>query len=411
MKQLISISEARDVILQSVRPVRGEDVSLADALGRTLAERIQSREDIPPFDNSAMDGFAVQSSDLAEGNTRLKLVGEVAAGAAELPEVTRGACARIMTGAPIPPGADAVVPVEETEADQEEHILFPGPTSAGNNVRRAGGDMRRGETVIDTGTVVAPPHIAVMAALGYDRMRVAGRPRVSIVTTGSELVDVGEPLRPGKIRDSNGPALAALVQDAGATTAGVWRARDERPVIRRCLMEAADADVLVISGGVSVGEYDLVKDELDALGMELLFWKVRQRPGKPLAFGLLDDKPVFGLPGNPVSSAVCFEQYVRPALAKMMGRERLFRPLDQGVLTAAIVKKPGLYYFARGVARRTDSRLEIEPAGHQGSHVASSLIKANGFIHLAEELDGAPAGMEVAFEWFEWPWTGAPRSG
>lgn len=400
MDEFISFHEARQVVLGNVSRLGSERVPLSEALHRTLAEDVTSRDDVPPFDNSAMDGFALRAVDVDEPGRILPCVGEMAAGDDGSAELEPGACMAIMTGAPLPHGADTVVPIEQATRQTGNGVRFDVQPDRGDHIRRAGEDLRVGDRVIEAGRIVTPGAIAIMASLGVVDVPVTSNPSVGIVTTGTELVEVHVQPAPGQIRDSNGPTLAALTRTAGGTVLGAWRARDERAEIRRALERALEAEVVVVSGGVSVGEYDLVKDELDSMGMELLFWKVRQRPGKPLAFGLIDDKPIFGLPGNPVSSAVCFEEYVRPALAKLLGRSTVTRPLARGVLTSPLPKVEGLHYFARGRSRWEDARLLLEPAPHQGSHVASSLLYADGFIHLPAELAEAPAGLEVDFEFF-----------
>jgi molybdopterin molybdotransferase len=403
VKEFIPFEEARDIVLRHVTRLEAEDASLDEALGLTLARDVESRDDIPPFDNSAMDGFALRSEDVPKPGVRLPITGVIPAGRGERVTVAAGSCVRIMTGAPLPNGADAVLPIELASVDEDgRSVSFTGAAAPGENVRRAGEDIRRGARVLEAGGIIRPPEIAVLASVGYATVPVTRMPGVSIVTTGDELIDPSEPLRPGMIRDSNGPTLAAQVATAGGRVLGRYRAGDERASVRRTLREAARADLLIVTGGVSVGEYDFVRDELEALGMELLFWRVRQRPGKPIAFGILDDRPVFGLPGNPVSSAVCFEMYVRPALAAMLGRRTVLRPRLAAVLGAEIEKRPGLHYFARGRARWSDGRLVVEPTGPQGSHIASSLVAADGIVHLEETLDGAPAGSVVDFERLEW---------
>ena len=398
MREYISFEEAQETVLNTVERVPVERIPLADVPGRTLAEPVTSLEDVPPFDNSAMDGYALRSADVAGAGSTLLCIGEVAAGSAGNIRVESGTCVAIMTGAPIPPGADSVVPVEHTSR-VDDGIHFESPVEANANVRRAGEDLRAGELVIEEGRLLTPGAVAVLASLGLAEVVVSREPVVAIVTTGSELVDHTKKPGPGQIRDSNGPALAALVRSAGGRVSALLRTRDDRAAIRQNIERALEADVVIISGGVSVGEYDLVKDVLDELGMELLFWKVRQRPGKPLAFGRIEKTPVFGLPGNPVSSAVCFEKYVRPALTRMLGRSQVRRPLATGRLTAHVTKVEGLYTFARGIGRWRDGELLIDPLPHQGSHVASSMLRANGLVHLPENLKDAPAGLQVGFEW------------
>ncbi len=404
MREFISVEEARALVLDEVTAQPVERVPLAQAYGRTLAEPVVSRENIPPFDNAAMDGFAVRSADLTTLPASLRVVEDVRAGGMPSHSVAPGTCARIMTGAPVPEGADTVVPVEWTEAGEDAgtvRILRVPP--AGGHVRRAGEDVRAGETVLGAGAVVTPPVVGLLATLGYAEVAVRVPPRVAVVATGDELVPPEATPGPGQIRNANGPALAAQARAAGAEVLPPLHARDTLEDIRGAVERALEADVLVFSGGVSVGDYDFVKQVLDEMGLTLRFWKVRQRPGKPLAFGLLGGKPVFGLPGNPVSSAVCFEQYVRPALAKMLGRVEVLRPRLRAVLAAPAKKVAGLHYFARGVAATdADGCLTVRLSGPQGSHVYTSVVRANCLVHLPEALQDPEAGTLVDVEWLNW---------
>ncbi len=403
MKEFISVVEARSLILGVVEAQPVERVALADALGRTLAEAVHSREDIPPFDNSAMDGYAVRSEDLRALPATLRVVEDIPAGTFPQRAVEPGTCARIMTGAPFPEGADAVAPVEWTREAGDGTVRFDQAPAPGDNVRLAGKDVGAGEEVFEPGQVVTPPVVGMLAMLGYPEVAVARRPRVAVIATGDELVDPAVPLGPGQIRDSNGPALAAQVASAGGTPLPPLRARDDRESIRAVVEQALEADVLLFSGGVSVGQYDLVKQVLDAQGMELLFWKVRQRPGKPLAVGTLRGRLVFGLPGNPVSSAMCFEQYVRPALAKMLGRRDLLRPRHPARLDAPTPKKKGLHYFARGHAFFDDAGcLRVRDTGDQASNLYASVVRANCIFHLPEAMEDPSVGAVVHVEWLDW---------
>lgn len=382
MRMAIGVEEARRLVLDAARLQPSESAPLADALGRTLAEAVVSRDTIPPFDNAAMDGFAVRTEDFAGGGAVLEILGEAAAGRMPGVALRPGGCVRIMTGAPIPDGADAVAPVEWTEA--------------------AGEDVRPGETLVAAGTVVTPAVVGMAATLGYGRLAVRVPPVVFVLATGDELVDAGEDLGPGQVRDANGPALAAQVVRAGGRVLGPFHVGDDVPGLRAALDRALAADVLVVSGGVSMGTYDLVRDVLDALGADWRFWKVRQRPGKPLAFGTLGDKPVFGLPGNPVSSAVCFEQYVRPALGVMLGHEATRHPVP-AVLAEPVRKAAGLHHFVRGVFEHDpEGRLLARPTGAQGSNLYSSMLRADGFIHLPEDVEDPAAGTPVEVEWLRW---------
>jgi molybdopterin molybdotransferase len=403
VQTFISFEEARRIELATVAEQPVEHVSLDEAQGRTLAVAIDSRDTIPPFDNSAMDGYAVRAADVQDVPVTLPVAGQVPAGTSPERAVAPGSCVQIMTGAPVPEGADAVVPVEWTEQAGDGRIRVRRAPEAGQYVRPAGQDVRAGERVIDAGQVVTPPVVGMLATLGYAEVAVRVPPRIAAIATGDELVEVDRALGPGQIRNSNGHALAAQVRSAGAGALPPLLARDDKADIRRIIEKALSADVLLFSGGVSVGEYDLVKQVLDAMGMELYFWKVRQRPGKPLAFGVLQGKPVFGLPGNPVSSAMCFEQHVRPALATMLGRQRVLRPRHPAILDVPSPKVENLHHFARGVAAfADDGRLHVRDTGPQASNLYSSVVRANCIIHLPDGLAEAEPGLEVEIEWLDW---------
>jgi len=407
MREFISVEEARSIILEQVTPLPVERVSLAEALGRRLAEAVVSRDDIPPFPNAAMDGYAVRLADVQQVPATLRVVADVGAGQLPPASIPPGACIRIMTGAPVPAWAEAVVPVEWTEAGANGTVRILQAPAAGENIRPAGQDVRAGERFFEVGQRITPPVVAMLATLGVAEVPVFRRPRVAIVATGDELIDAGQPLTPGHIRDSAGPGLAAQARWLGAEGVGPLRVPDDRAALEQAVEQALEADVLVFSGGVSVGLYDLVRQVLDGRGTQWLFWKIRQRPGKPMAFGLLEGKPVFGLPGNPVSSALCFDQYVAPALRRMQGQQEVLRPRFPAVLEAPTPKKAGLHFYVRGVARPGgDGRLLVRDTGPQGSNLYHSMVRANCLIHLPEALEEAPAGLEVEIEWL--PWTLEP---
>lgn len=407
MREFISVEEARSIILEQVTPLPVERVSLAEALGRRLAEAVVSRDDIPPFPNAAMDGYAVRLADVQQVPATLRVVADVGAGQLPPASIPPGACIRIMTGAPVPAWAEAVVPVEWTEAGANGTVRILQAPAAGENIRPAGQDVRAGERFFEVGQRITPPVVAMLATLGVAEVPVFRRPRVAIVATGDELIDAGQPLTPGHIRDSAGPGLAAQARWLGAEVVGPQRVPDDRAALEQAVEQAFEADVLVFSGGVSVGLYDLVRQVLDGRGTQWLFWKIRQRPGKPMAFGLLEGKPVFGLPGNPVSSALCFDQYVAPALRRMQGQQEVLRPRFPAVLEAPTPKKAGLHFYVRGVARPGgDGRLLVRDTGPQGSNLYHSMVRANCLIHLPEALEEAPAGLEVEIEWL--PWTLEP---
>lgn len=403
MQQFISVKEARERILSTISRQASTRKKFFKALNHTLADDIHSSVTIPPFDNSAVDGYAVIKEDITSPPVDLTIIEDIPAGTFPEKEVTRGACSRIMTGAPVPMGASAVVPVEWTEKPGENIVRIKRAPEPGENVRRAGEDVTSGEIVLEKGTIVTAPVVGMLASLGITEVSVTNPPVVAVVATGNELVDPSETPGPGQIRNSNGYALYSQVKSAGGEPLPPLTARDDESSIRECLEQALDADVILLSGGVSVGEYDFVKRVLDEMGMELLFWRVRQRPGKPLAYGLLHGKPVFGLPGNPVSSGICFEEYVRPALAYMLGRKEVFPELVTAVLSEPTPKKQGLHYFSRGEAFFTDKGiLMVRDTGPQGSGIYSSMVRANCIIHLPEEVEDPETGTEVKIEWARW---------
>ncbi len=403
MQQLVTFDAARALVLAHAPLLPEERVPLAKALGRTLAAPVVSREAIPPFTNAAMDGYAVRAADLAGAPRTLRVIADVPAGSFPQDVIVEGTCARIMTGAPVPRGADAVVQVEWTEPAGEASVRVLERVAPGQNVREAGEDVSAGAQVLPPGERVTPPVIGMLATLGYAEVSVRRAPRVAVVATGDELVDAAATPGPGQIRNANGPALAAQVASAGGEVVVLLHAGDDRAGTEAAVEQSLAADVLVFSGGVSVGAYDFVRQVLEARGTRFLFWRVRQRPGKPLAFGVLGHRPVFGLPGNPVSSAVCFEQYVRPALAQMLGRREVVRPRYPALLDAPTAKKAGLHHFVRGVARvDAAGRMRVRDTGPQGSNLYSSMVAANCIVHLPEEMEEAPAGAPVEIEWLTW---------
>jgi len=395
---MISPEEARAIVLNEVEALAARKMHILDSLGLVLAEDIISDVDIPPFDNSAMDGFAIQARDTQgateENPARLKLIGEQSAGPAIDLVVTPGTAVKIMTGAPIPEGADTVVRVEDTKVDGEwVYILLEVPP--GKDLRPIGEDISKGDTVIKSGTVITPPHVGILASLGRSQVAVIPRPSVSILCTGDELVEIDEPISKGRIRDSNSYSMAAQVIACGGRPVRIGIARDTLESITAKLREALVCDVVITTAGVSVGEHDIVKDVLRDLGAELKFWKVAQRPGMPLAFWLLEGKPIFGLPGNPASSMICFEEYVRPALLKIMGRRKLLRPEVEGVLTHDIRKKPGRMHYVRVHVEHKEGRYYVTSTGHQGSGVLKSMALANGLALIPQDVSLVKAGEVV----------------
>lgn len=391
---MISVREARDRVLSAVRPLGAERVPIVRALGRVAAEEVISAVTIPPLANSAMDGFAVRAADLRgasrERPAALKVLRDLPAGYVSDTAVGPGQAIRIMTGAPVPPGADAVVRKEDAEsAGGEVRIFVEAP--AGKDIRPAGEDVRPGDAVLAPGDLIRPAEVGVLASVNVPSVLVRMRPRVAILSTGDELVEVGGPLGPGKIVNSNSYSLAALVAAAGGVPMQLGIARDTPEALREKLAEARAADAIVTSGGVSVGDYDFVKDVLAEMGAEMSFWKVAMKPGKPQAFGLIDGRPVFGLPGNPVSTMVSFEMFVRPALRKMMGHRALFRRVLRARLEGGARKGAGMIHFNRVILAPEGEGWVARSTGTQSSGALRSMSLATGLAALpAEATEIAP---------------------
>jgi molybdopterin molybdotransferase len=410
--EMLPVAEAQRLVLDQIQPCDAESVELLESLGRVLAEDVIAQDDLPPFDNSGMDGYAVRAEDVADASREtpitLSVVADIAAGHPTDILVGRGQAARIMTGAPIPQGADAVVPVEVTDEPMRGGAL-PATIGVlarprqGEHIRPAGGDVRRGQRALNAGAVIRPAEIALLAALGRARARVIRRPRVAILATGDELVHPGEALQPGQIRNANGIGTAAQVIRAGGAPIQLGIARDTVEDVRFKLGEglAAEADLFVVSAGVSVGAYDLVKEVVQAEG-HLSFWRVRMRPGKPLAFGRFCGVPFFGLPGNPVSALLTFEQFVRPAILKMSGRARRFRPQVQ-VELAEDVTGDGRETYARALVAREGNRYIARLSGGQASNVLSALVAANALVIVPEGQTRLAAGALVMAQMLDWP--------
>jgi len=409
---MISVEEALERILAHVRVMDVEEKPILDALYQVAAEDIASGMDIPALDNTAMDGYAVRAADTAGASETtpvgLRVIGELAAGYVFDGEVRAGEAVRIMTGAPMPRGSDAVVPFEETDepsgrgfgsfAKSRDTVGVLKAANAGANVRYAAEDVRRGQEIIPRGSVLHPARIGVLASLGKATVRVHRRPVVAILSTGDEVVPPGEPLSPGQLYDSNTYSVAAMVRASGGVPRRLGIARDTVEALTAKLREGLDADMLVTSAGVSRGDYDVVKDVLANEG-EIDFWTVRMRPGKPLAFGAFTSGgrrvPHIGLPGNPVSSMVSFELFGRPAIYKMLGRDDWQRPRLRAIADEAIPNGDGRRVFARAIVSMRDGRHHAALTGPQGSGILTSMAQANALAVVPEDVPLVRAGDDV----------------
>jgi molybdopterin molybdotransferase len=345
-----------------------------------------------------MDGYAVRAIDIEKASrdfpVRLEVVEDLPAGFISEKDLRSGQAIRIMTGAPIPRGADAVVPVEETQKDSSSVLIFKA-IPFGEHVRKAGEDAKQGDRVVSKSDILRPSEIGVLASVGRSSISVYQRPLVAILCTGEELVDVDGPLDGVKIVSSNSYTLAAQVKECGAIPVQLGIAKDRKEEVEGKLRQGLRADVLISSAGISVGDYDCVKEALKDLGMEMVFWKVAMKPGRPLAFGRVQGKPVFGLPGNPVSSMVSFEQFVRPSLLKMMGHRQIFRPVIEAVLKEDIQKKPGRRHFIRASITFERDHYAVNVSGAQGSGILKSMVRANGLIVIPEDCEMVRVGERV----------------
>jgi molybdenum cofactor synthesis domain-containing protein len=393
---VIEVDEARAVILAACPVLAPVDVAPAEALGWVTAWPVCAAHDVPSFTNSAMDGYAVRAGDTADAPVVLDVVGTAAAGAAPGVDVGPGQAVRIMTGAVVPAGADAVVMVERTSAAGEGRVKIDVAASAGDHLRHPGEDLRAGQVMFEAGTELGPGHLGVLASVAVSSVSVVPRPRVGVLSTGDELVADGRPLRPGQIRDTNRPMLLALASVAGFVPVDLGTVADDEDAITAAIEEGVSTcDAVLTSGGVSVGDFDYVKVVLDRLG-QMQWWQVAVRPAKPLAFGTVAGTPVFGLPGNPVSSLVSFELFARPALRQMAGHRDLFRPELTALADEALPRRPdGKLHLVRVVASADDEgRLHVRPSGGQGSHLLRAMALANA-LALLPDGDGVESGGTV----------------
>ena len=390
----LSFEAARTIILESVIPLPPEAVSLLDVVGMVIAEDIRAPWDMPLWNNSAMDGFAVRAEDCVAGQT-LTVDGYIpAGGSASGITVKPGGAVKIMTGAPAPVGCDAIVPIEET-VEKNGKLILTGQVRPGDHLRIRGEDVSKGELVIAAGTALRPAEINMLASFGYRTAPVFRRPKVAILSTGDELVEPGEDIGTGQIFNSNDYSIAAAVKQLGGEPVLLGIARDDRQSLTEKIAAGLEEDVLITTAGVSMGDHDLVCDVLEALQVERRFWKVDIKPGRPTAFGLKNGKPVFSLPGNPVSSMITFEQFVRPALLKMMGHQRVIKPLVRAVMQETIKKKPGRVQFLRVRVANDGQRLVASSSGDQNTGILRTLLRANGIAVLPAALEQLRSGEEV----------------
>ncbi|HCJ66696.1 MAG TPA: hypothetical protein DHV62_05050 [Elusimicrobia bacterium] len=397
MTKLLSAEKALKIVLNNVHILNEEKVHLTEGLNRILAENIYASENLPPFFNSAMDGYAVKAKDTKSATSGrpaiLKLVEDLPAGNLPTKKIKTGETIKIMTGAILPTGADAVVRVEDTKEvitssykkNGETRVKIYQSVSKDENIRQIGEDVKKGELVLKKGKLIRAQEIALLAALGREWVKVYRQPLVAILTTGDELVEIKEKLNPGKIRDSNSYMLFAETLNAGGIPLRYGIIPDKEDILENKLREAIrSADLLLTSAGVSVGEYDLVKKCLLKLGFRLRFHTLAIRPGKPLLFGLLKNKPVFGLPGNPVSAMVTFKMFVRPAILKMRGQNDYSLPRGEAIIEEKVVKKEGIKYYLRGKLGKVNSKFYVRTTGPQGSGIISSLTNADCLVVLPE---------------------------
>jgi molybdopterin molybdotransferase len=389
---MIAIEEALEIVLRDARALPDEEVPLEEALSRVLAEDVASDSDLPPFPRAAMDGYALRAADVAGAPVALDVIGEVRAG--QWPDLTvgPGQAARIMTGAPVPPGADAVQQVERTQPLDEFRVTILAPVPEGANVAPRGSEVRRGDVVLARGRAIDPSAVAVLASAGRARVRVARRPVLALLVTGDEIVGVTETPGPGQIRNSNGPAVAALARLAGAEVRLLGIAPDRQDAIAAALRAGLAADVLVVSGGVSAGDYDLVEPALLELGATFLFTRVAIRPGAPLVFGRLGETLVFGLPGNPVSAQVTFDLFVRAALLKMQGARVLARPRVRAELLGPVHNRSGRKSHVPARVRFEGGRLVARPVRSMGSGDLAAHSLANALVVIEADRALAAAG-------------------
>jgi molybdopterin molybdotransferase len=413
---LISVEQALEKVLEHIEVLGAEEAPILGCLGQVLSEDVSAGINIPPLDNSAFDGYAVRAADTKGASRKspciLRVIGTAVAGSIPKTKVEPGTAVRIMTGAPIPAGADAIVKFEDTDQSERDssEVGILVEVKPGQDIRRTGEDIAKGTLVLEKGTLIRPAEVGVLASLGRSSVKVVRRPVVAILATGDEVVDITQSLPKGKIYNSNSYSLAALVMRYGGIPKILGIAADVEDSLINRLHLGLDADMLVTSGGVSLGDYDIVRDVLAKEG-EMVFWRVRQKPGKPLAFGMIralaegggvKKIPLFGLAGNPVSAMINFELFARPAMLKMMGHKNLNKPVIEAIMEEPIKNTDGRRIFARAVVRKRDGKYFARLTGPQGSGILTSMTLANGLVIVSEDKPGVKKGDSVPVIMLDW---------
>ncbi len=394
----LTVAAAQRCVIEAMKQLGAESVPLQQALGRVLAEDVQANRDQPPYDVSAMDGFAIRSADVANVPTVLEVIEDIKAGDMPTKVVGAGQCARIMTGAPVPQGADAVIRVEDTQALSDGRVRIDVSVKTRNDIRDRGENMRTGEVVLQAGTTITPGVVGMLAMVKAAQVSVYRQPRVAILSTGDELEGLSDPFDANKIPDANSYALMAQVQALGIAPVLLGIARDEPTHLKEMLQRGLQFDVLLVSGGTSVGVHDYVRPTLEALGVQMKFWRVQMKPGHPMAFGVAPLTWVFGIPGNPVSSMVCFEEFIGPALRCIMGHHKHFRTTVTAKLSRDVKHKHIRTEFVRVMLRKEAGALVATPTGDQGSGILRSMAMAEGLMVVPAESKGIAAGEQVTVQ-------------
>lgn len=395
---MIDFEDAKKKILSLTKVLKSETIGLEKALGRVLAEDIKAKEPIPPFSKSTMDGYAVKAEDLQSVNDEnpvlLDVIADLPAGKVSRAKLKTGQAIRIMTGAPIPEGADSVIMVEHTEKKGGK-VLIKRRVDEGNHIGQIGEDVKKGELILQKGENIGPAEMGMLASLGFGKVKVVRKPVVAIIPTGDELIEPGAKSKPGKIRNSNAYGLFGLVLKAGADPKYLGIAPDKKAALRKKISSAKKADIVVLSGGVSVGDYDLVKDQLKSFGVKPVFWQVLIKPGKPVFFGVRKHQLVFGLPGNPVSTMLTFELFVKLSIDRLLGRKQIGLRQGKAILLENLSLKPGRRQFLRGLLDQNGLVLQVQPFPFQKSGVLKSMVKSNALIVVPPEIEVMEKGEEV----------------